>query len=835
MAAMSAATVRPTRKRIAATILACALAWACRSGVSSEPSLDALAASATTALREGQFAQAIAFADRGVARTREQPESAAVATFRLLQAEIALFRRDSSTATALLAPPLPSASSFDVLRARQLYLRGLLQLIQDRLPDAENTLGDAARAAASAGATDVEVDARALQGQVFSRLQRWDDARRQLESALAGAKAARDSYRQAVALHNIGFAEMSRARYDAALPYFEEVLAFKELDSYTIHATALTNAALCEARLGDFDRALATLEQAVRMHEARKSPEYLQQALGEMGNAYVLSGRYKDAIPLLRRAMSVAQDAKRDSYAGLWASSLAYAHIELGEWDLAERYNSEAGRLRSDARNRPYQVLNDAQIAEGRGDAAAAHARYDDALTAGRDDPMVVRVVHAGLGRLDIAAGKWQDGLRHYEAAVNTVERTRLDLSSTDYRLSIQSRLLQSYEEYVDALVARSQTDLALAVADSSRGRVLAERQGANAPARLSPSVFRSAAADLRGVLVFYWIGTTRSYAWAVTQDRIRFTALGVTKGEVESLVRRYQEFLVSSIGDPLAASHSPGDDLYQKLIAPLASWIPHGSDVIVVPDGALTRLNFETLPVPGERRHYWIDDVRVAVAPALGVLGKAERSRAAERSVLLIGDAVPADSKYPALRYASAEMAAISGAFSKQTAMYRADQATPARYLESEPARYEIVHFTAHADANTESPLDSAVILSRGQTGYKLYARDVATHPLTAGLVTISACRSAGERTYAGEGLVGFAWAFLRAGAKRVIAGLWDVDDRSTAELMGRIYGQVAAGSSPGAALRAAKLEMIKAGGAASKPYYWGPFQLFIGSRVIP
>jgi CHAT domain-containing protein len=145
------------------------------------------------------------------------------------------------------------------------------------------------------------------------------------------------------------------------------------------------------------------------------------------------------------------------------------------------------------------------------------------------------------------------------------------------------------------------------------------------------------------------------------------------------------------------------------------------------------------------------------------------------------------------------------------------------------------LTHFTAHAEANTESPLDSAVVLSRGQTGYKLYARDVAEQPLTAELVRISACRSAGERTYAGEGLVGFSWAFLRAGAKRVIAGLWDVDDRSTAELMGRVYQNIARGESPGDALRAAKLEMIARGGTRSKPYYWGPFELFIGSRVVP
>jgi len=126
-------------------------------------------------------------------------------------------------------------------------------------------------------------------------------------------------------------------------------------------------------------------------------------------------------------------------------------------------------------------------------------------------------------------------------------------------------------------------------------------------------------------------------------------------------------------------------------------------------------------------------------------------------------------------------------------------------------------------------------VILSKDGSGYKLYARDVAEQPLSAELVTISACRSAGERTYAGEGLVGFAWAFLRAGAQRVIAGLWDVDDRSTADLMGRVYSEIAAGKSPSTALRTAKLAMIARGGAAAKPYYWAPFQLFIGSRVIP
>jgi CHAT domain-containing protein len=74
----------------------------------------------------------------------------------------------------------------------------------------------------------------------------------------------------------------------------------------------------------------------------------------------------------------------------------------------------------------------------------------------------------------------------------------------------------------------------------------------------------------------------------------------------------------------------------------------------------------------------------------------------------------------------------------------------------------------------------------------------------------------------------VGFAWAFLRAGAKRVIAGLWDVDDRSTAELMDNLYARMAKGETPSQALRGAKLTLLAKGGNYGKPYYWGPFQSF-------
>jgi CHAT domain-containing protein len=154
---------------------------------------------------------------------------------------------------------------------------------------------------------------------------------------------------------------------------------------------------------------------------------------------------------------------------------------------------------------------------------------------------------------------------------------------------------------------------------------------------------------------------------------------------------------------------------------------------------------------------------------------------------------------------------------------------ATPDAYQQAEPGRFDVLHFSTHAVANQESPLDSAIILSNKGDRFKLYARDIKNTPLQAELVTISACRGAGARSYSGEGLVGFAWAFLQAGARDVIAGLWDVADHSTPELMQVLYARMSEGDTPPAALRKAKLALLDGKGPFRKPFYWGPFQAYI------
>jgi len=244
--------------------------------------------------------------------------------------------------------------------------------------------------------------------------------------------------------------------------------------------------------------------------------------------------------------------------------------------------------------------------------------------------------------------------------------------------------------------------------------------------------------------------------------------------------------------------------------------------------------VNFETLVVSSPQPHFWIEDADVVNSSSLRVLDASLVSLSQPRpNLLLIGDSVSVGPDYPELPKAADQMASVSGHFpAALRRIYEREKATPAAYLQNDPEQFSIIHFVAHGTASRLSPLDSAIVLSKDPDDpntFKLYARDIIHHRLKADLVTISACYGAGERQYSGEGLVGLAWAFLRAGSRNVIAALWDVADASTDQLMVRFYDELAKGAKPDAALRAAKLSLLR-GNTFSSPFYWAPFQLYQG-----
>jgi CHAT domain-containing protein len=264
---------------------------------------------------------------------------------------------------------------------------------------------------------------------------------------------------------------------------------------------------------------------------------------------------------------------------------------------------------------------------------------------------------------------------------------------------------------------------------------------------------------------------------------------------------------------------------------------IPANSRVILLPDGSLYGLNFETLIASEPKPHYWIEDATLSTANSLTLLASSSNQPAAKgKNLLLVGNTKQANTAFPPLSQAPEEMKKIEQYFPEpQRAVLEGVRATPSAYLSSSPERFSYVHFVTHGTASRTRPLESAVILSPEGDSYKLYARDIVTRHLRAELVTISACYGSGSRAYSGEGLVGLSWAFLRAGAHNVIGALWEVADApATPELMDGLYREIRNGKDPATALRAAKLSLLHSANSNSvfrKPFYWAPFQLYAGS----
>jgi CHAT domain-containing protein/Tfp pilus assembly protein PilF len=143
------------------------------------------------------------------------------------------------------------------------------------------------------------------------------------------------------------------------------------------------------------------------------------------------------------------------------------------------------------------------------------------------------------------------------------------------------------------------------------------------------------------------------------------------------------------------------------------------------------------------------------------------------------------------------------------------------------EMGQYRIVHFATHGLINNQHPELSGVVLSlvdeqgRPQNGFlRLY--DIYNLKLGVEIVVLSACQTALGKEVKGEGLVGLTRGFMYSGAPRVVASLWRIDDRATADLMKRFYqAMLGEGLRPAAALRAAQVSMWKER-RWQAPHYW-------------
>ena len=762
------------------------------------------------------------------------------------------------------------AWKFAILKARILCERGLCQEVP--------SLFAAETAPLPHG--ELAVKKRWIEGIAYTSLGKFQEAEQTLQEA-EGLCAGSGSDPCERVLSARAALEMHRGRYAQGQVFFERVLDDARAGgSKPLEADALLDLSWSAEEQTHFDQALDWARSAREIATAEGDADIAQASLGNMGWAYYKLGDPEKALTMFVDAGKEAQQLGDISDQIKWLTNSGYIHLDAAEFsvadqsfhqslDLARKINSrediinslialafvseQTGKL-DDAKHYADEALAKAREDKNGRDQVYPQlvlgrvaARLHDAMTAesdfhevaqSRDCPVFLKwEAERSLARLYEDERKFDAAQSEYRTALNTFETARSELQHVDSRLPFLSNAARIYDDYIHFLVARGKTAEALQVADFSRARTLKEGLGllskgtSFAP---EPINAEQIAGRAGGTILFYWLGEQQSYLWAITPMRVSLLSLPPAE-EIKTRVERYRKAIIEQRESTPTATDD-ASELYRILIEPVQNLLAKNGRVFIVPDGSLNSLNFETLLVSESTPHYWIEDVTLSSASSLRILQAFHpKHRKGAGDLLLFGNAISPNEDFPQLPKATVEMEAIEKHFAgSDEHIFSREQATPPEYLASKPERFSYIHFVAHGTASRLSPLDSAIVLSKAnaeEDSYKLYARDIIQRPLRAELVTVSTCRSAGERAYSGEGLVGLSWAFVRAGAHNVIGALWDVSDESTPRLMDELYAELKKGETPDAALRHAKLILLHSKATFGRPFYWAPFQLYTGS----
>ncbi len=774
--------------------------------------------------------------------------------FRLLEAEILIYQGRRPEVIALLdAPGVTYPAAGDLAIKRDL-LSGLARatLGQEQQSDAEL---QEARRLSDLSHSDLNGEVLLTEAvvQIYrNHLPQGADLSRK---SLQVARAQRDSFLESSNLLNLGLIAIEMRHYDEALNLLSGAASSARLiQARAILEAALGNLGLAYLRLGDFEKALSNFQQAEEEGKEIGTVSLRVTWLMDAGSAHYMLGNLEEARTSYEQSLKAAMAIDAPTEIADIEAELAFLLYRQGQFDMAKMHNERAIRaaLRSGNKLEEFRTQYLSALLATQQDNDPNPERL--LLQVSRDsaaDPALQAEIEGALG--EFYAGKQSKKADlWYRKAIRTFEEQRAAVADEELRLPFFANGDSLYRDYANFLIASQKQQEALQLLDLGRARTLAEGLGLakqQPDQKSEPAVdVEAVARKLDSVILFYSLGQEKSWLWVVTPHRTHLFPLP-GQSTVEVQVKNYQNAILKS-SDPLRDQNPAAQMLYDNLVGPAAALIPRESKVVIIPDGALNGLNFETLLAPVSRAshdpastelHYWIENVTISSANSIRMLSHVAPSASAgdDKKLLLIGNPTAAGTGYETLVNAFAEIRGIEKHFPPDTrTVVTQSEAVPAAYEADKPDEYSYIHFVAHGTASQLEPLDSAIVLSPSPDNpdnFKLYARDIMRCPLHARLVTISSCYGSGLRAYAGEGLVGLSWAFLRAGAHNVIGALWEVNDASTPLLMDKLYGELAAGSSPDAALRAAKLSLIHSPAVYRKPLYWAGFQLYTGSQAPP
>lgn len=580
---------------------------------------------------------------------------------------------------------------------------------------------------------------------------------------------------------NIGAIHFYQGRYLEAWDSYRHALDLaarynKQEWSADVRQLAEVNRAALLQRLGRDQDAL-DLYLAIRRGALRIQPEEEAQMLSNLGALYRRLGDPYKALESERAALArFRQQSNLDGELGAMKNIAIAQALDFEDLPAARAGLTDALALAERSKNRREVMqahLYLGEVLQRSDDPAGAAAHWQLALASARElkSPEDEWRALYGLGRANLNRRLWME-------AAGIIEKNRAQVRNSPLRAGFLADQKDVYDALIDTAVDVSDR---LSWLERSRGQTpvsIAVLQKQLPPGAL---------------LLVYWVARAKAGLLWISPNRAGWRPVAWDRNTVRSLRKDWPTWGPRLLPD-----------------------LPPARTLIFVPDGVLSTIPLDALHFPDGSRV--LDRCETWNLPSTTFLTAPPASKSHrwpwERQLLGIGDpavptVLPGDEDWTRLPRAAAELRMAADVLTGRSDLFLGQQAR--RQALAESSRYAVVHLATHAASDSENPARSRILFSGPEY---LFLRDIPSLNLKGvELVTLSACETDAAVAARGDAPLSLSRAFLEAGSGATLGTLWAVSDQAAAELMSNFYRALSHGESKAAALRQAKLKMLRRG----------------------
>lgn len=729
-----------------------------------------------------------------------------------------------------------SNSTFLRLGEKQLLARGLNNLGEvyfrlDRPQEWLNTLEKAGSLLEEIGDEKSLALVYMNHAVALTSLNRSDEARAYHQLSKNKAEATGQTWLAACGNYNLGYLHYTQGEYTRALNILNETRNRLAKDPWYGPLCDLTQSEIY-VELNMPGEALHSADAAYRGFDSTHKPFEMAKALGMMAIAQSKLGHFAEAGRLFQQSKKMFKDQGNHVRA---ASMDLYRSVM---WLHLRRY-TEAHGLCRDA----YETFMRENVKPKATFALVVSARASLALhnldEAGRDvelatalhrespQPAVGYQLYALSGEIQAANGNLEKACKQFEHSIGSLDDVRANIEADDLRLNYFKDKVPVYEMLLSArlrLGDSSSIRQAFETAEQAKSRTLIDLLAGSVESlkQAKPSSLEQIRRTLspRTVLLEYVMTGEGTTVFCLSRER--FTCLqnisssAAVKKSFDlvqfqlSRLAAHPEAARARTSSALANVQDHLRALYEMLIAPLEDFLAETESIVLVPSGYLHYLPFHAL---FDGAAYLIDRFTISYAPSASIYQLfTRRTGSVFKRAVLIG---APDQNAPLI---ADEIESIASVI-RDAKTFVGPAATRER-LRNEIQTAGIVHIASHSTFRPDNPMFSSFQLHDGPINFF----DVYDLRTAAGLITLSGCGTGLSSIVAGDELLGLIRGFLYAGATAIVLSLWDIHDRTTAELMKTFYGYLTEKQTIAGSLRSAMLDIRK---AHPHPYYWAPFLL--------